>query len=331
MNIQNESDLEEVDNRAINIITEAANLLSRVSFSSSPKPGLIFPSRPTSESIYDSGNARAGTAVIFNQSYIKGVTDESGTDEYAMNLSDVLSNIGFDVTICHDFTTGEIMKELSECEFLIQFYYSLFQFLFLVSKRDHSKHDCLFVCIMTHGKKDKKIYGSDGEFPVQDLWENFIGDKCLSLIGKPKLFFIQACGGSLNDLDVVHRPRSKTFDCRSIFNEEFETIYLIPTNADLLVMHSTSEGFLFIKSLIEELLENLNEDLMTILTGVNRRVTTAQQSEVTQGVVLRQMPNIISTLTKKMFFIEKPTKTDVDVKASNARIERNRRSSQFYV
>jgi hypothetical protein len=44
---------------------------------------------------------------------------------------------------------------------------------------------------MTHGDSDGKIGAYDKDYLVQDLWENFIGTNCPSLIGKPKLFFIQ--------------------------------------------------------------------------------------------------------------------------------------------
>lgn len=44
---------------------------------------------------------------------------------------------------------------------------------------------------MTHGERKGKIHAADREYDVQELWENFVGEECESLIGKPKLFFIQ--------------------------------------------------------------------------------------------------------------------------------------------
>lgn len=204
-----------------------------------------------------------------------------------------------------------------------------YRIFFTVSKRDHSDNDCLLVCIMTHGKKDGKIFAADGEFLVQELWENFIGDKCPSLIGKPKLFFIQACRGSMTDPGVLLKPKPKARLCQSdavdakvVKDPEY---YVIPTLADLLVMYSTAEGYYsfrnpvdgswFIQALCEELSENKHEELMTILTGVNRRVAFGKQSNVPHDYdfdAMKQMPNIVSMLTKTLYFTKKTVKMQLE-------------------
>lgn len=117
----------------------------------------------------------------------------------------------------------------------------------LVSKQDHTDNDCLLIVMMTHGKRDGRIYSSDGEFLVNDLWKCFIGEGCETLLGKPKLFFIQACRGTSTDPGILLKPkphaRSTTqmdaVDARQIQ----EDIFVLPTLADLLIMYSTSEGY----------------------------------------------------------------------------------------
>lgn len=103
---------------------------------------------------------------------------------------------------------------------------------------------------MTHGKRDGKIYSSDGELYVNEIWEYFIRDNCKTLIGKPKLFFIQACRGSLVDPGILFKVvpqalRKKILmhdmvDSKNLLEEEN---FVIPSLADLLVMYSTSEGY----------------------------------------------------------------------------------------
>lgn len=183
---------------------------------------------------------------------------------------------------------------------------------------------------MTHGKSDGKIYAADKEFTVQELWENFVGNNCESLIGKPKLFFIQACRGSMTDPGIIMKPKPKmrlinnsdTVDAKAFREDAF----VIPTLADLLVMYSTAEGYYsfrnpldgswFIQAICEELRENSHEDLMTILTGVNRRVAFAKQSNVPDNAewdAMKQMPNIMSMLTKTMYFYtKKPVKMELE-------------------
>ena len=197
-----------------------------------------------------------------------------------------------------------------------------------MAKQDHSDNDCLFVTIMTHGEKDGKILAADTEFMVQDLWECFVGDNCSSLIGKPKLFFIQACRGSMRDAGILFKPKPKmrSFSLSDTVDAIAyqERPFVIPTLADLLLMYSTAEGYYsfrnpedgswFIQALCEELQENVHEDLMTILTGVNRRVAFGKQSNSERSDLhaLKQMPNIMSTLTKTMYFMRSKLK---DVKS----------------
>lgn len=55
---------------------------------------------------------------------------------------------------------------------------------------NHSECDALVVVFMSHGEKDV-LWGRDGTFNPDYLFENFKADQCPTLAGKPKLFFIQ--------------------------------------------------------------------------------------------------------------------------------------------
>lgn len=160
---------------------------------------------------------------------------------------------------------------------------------------------------MTHGTRNDKVYAKDLQFCTQDLLTPFIGENCKNLIGKPKLFFIQACRGDRVDAGT----QIDSFNDSQSASE----IYVIPKNADVLVMYSTSEdhvsfrevdqGSWFIQALCEEVAENPEEDLLSILTGVNSKVAFGRQASIPDNNVMdgaKQMPQIISTLTKKMFF-----------------------------
>lgn len=61
------------------------------------------------------------------------------------------------------------------------------------SKKDHSDMDAFVCCILSHGEQGS-VFGIDG-MPVSicDLTQPF--SHCQTLMGKPKLFFIQACQG----------------------------------------------------------------------------------------------------------------------------------------
>lgn len=55
---------------------------------------------------------------------------------------------------------------------------------------DHSDADCFGCAILSHGD-DGTVYGTDSIMQLKTLVDCVKGPNCPSLIGKPKLFFIQ--------------------------------------------------------------------------------------------------------------------------------------------
>lgn len=60
----------------------------------------------------------------------------------------------------------------------------------LASQEDHSRNASFACVLLSHGDEGM-IYGTDGVEKFEDLTKYFKGDRCKSLVGKPKLFFIQ--------------------------------------------------------------------------------------------------------------------------------------------
>lgn len=60
-----------------------------------------------------------------------------------------------------------------------------------MAQNDHSQNDCLAVVVLTHGISSSFIYAKDNPYPVEFLWNSFTADKCRTLAGKPKIFFVQ--------------------------------------------------------------------------------------------------------------------------------------------
>lgn len=104
---------------------------------------------------------------------------------------------------------------------------------------NHSNCDMLWITVLSHGENGK-LWAYDRKYKVDDLWRPFTGDNCISLIGKPKLFFIAACRGEklqdpvkcLNSYDMI--------DAEPMCNGK--PIYYIPAYADLLLMFLTVES-----------------------------------------------------------------------------------------
>ena len=190
--------------------------------------------------------------------------------------------------------------------------------LIVVSKEDHSNNDCLLVTVISFGEKGGIISSADKSYNVKELWENFVGDNCKTLIGKPKLFFIQASRGTILDYGVSLNPKhislKKSNNGDEVNDQLKDLTIVIPGTADLLIMYSTTDGHSsfrsgtdgswFIQALCEELKINQQDDLLTILTRVNKRVSYVKRSNTPGNAELNvgtQMANIESTLTKSIF------------------------------
>ena len=191
-----------------------------------------------------------------------------------------------------------------------------------MSEEVHSNNDCLLVVVMSHGSEDGEMYAAKNEkYPVEELWEKFLGDNCKSLMGKPKIFVIQACKGNMFNNGILFKPEK--LEKKEVGTEPKFSDVSIPNLADLLVMCSTSNeyykfcnekgGSIFIQAFCEELKKNSHKDLMKILTGVNRKVAFENQSKDEDNAKMEsatQMPNITSLLTKTMYFSQKTYKPE---------------------
>lgn len=191
--------------------------------------------------------------------------------------------------------------------------------------------NCLIVAIFTHGYTNGILYGHDDEFEVDLLWKYFTGNRCKYLSGKPKLFFIQACRGTLKDTGSIYKVEkplacssmTMKLDSRSFSSAPVEKI-TIPVMSDILIYFSSAEGFVsyrnrnhgtqFIQILCHQLLNYLNspkeEDLIAILTRVSRLIAFPKQSPLPLELIesfdsCLQMPTILSMLTKQFIFRKK--------------------------
>ena len=55
---------------------------------------------------------------------------------------------------------------------------------------NHTDADC-FVCVFLSHGEDDHVYAHDGKVYIRDVTALFKGDKCRSLVGKPKIFILQ--------------------------------------------------------------------------------------------------------------------------------------------
>nr|VZI32601.1 unnamed protein product [Spirometra erinaceieuropaei] len=117
--------------------------------------------------------------------------DRGGCDKDESRIEKVFRDLGFLVKLLRNLSSGEMKAQLKH----------------LGTATDHSTYDCFVSVIMAHGGVGE-IYGVDGSpFLLHEITAYFTADKCPTLAGKPKLFFIQACRGE--EYQLGYAPPSR--------------------------------------------------------------------------------------------------------------------------
>ena len=151
-----------------------------------------------------------GIAIIINnKKFINIKEPRTGTDVDAAALVKLFTYLGF-LTKCYKDLGADQMRDVLEKAAVL----------------DHTHYDCILVAVLTHGGRKlpeghtntilgksnislETLSGIDGKFMREsELVELFVGKN--SLNGKPKVFFIQACRGKLNNTGVEVNERLET-------------------------------------------------------------------------------------------------------------------------
>ncbi|XP_063273205.1 caspase-9 [Prinia subflava] len=245
-----------------------------------------------------------------NFSRDSGLLTREGSDIDSEKLERRFKAFHFTVLTRRDLTAQEMVLELLK-----------------LSRQDHSALDCCVVVILSHGCQASHIqfpggvYGTDGKaIPIEKIVNYFNGSNCPSLRGKPKVFFIQACGGDKRDQGFVvdcDSPEEEApggslesdatpFQVPSENRDEPDAVASLPTPSDILVAYSTFPGFVswrekssgswYVETL-DSVLEQYahSEDLVSMLVRVARAVSAKER--------YKQMPGYFNFLRKNFFFM----------------------------
>lgn len=182
-----------------------------------------------------------------------------------------------------------------------------------IKRLDHSHYDAFVCCILTHGKIGE-LAGCDGGYlKIREIIAMYTLEKCPTLGGKPKVFFIQACQGKqLQNIYAVDTEEDAPSARAAGLGEAMEET--LPKHSDFLLGYATVPGYVSYRSrtsgswYIKAVYETLNEyykseDLLSILTVVNNKLTGSKAPpkdprEDTMG----QVPAPVHTLRMKLYF-----------------------------
>lgn len=243
---------------------------------------------------YNMDHKKRGFCLIFDNENFhpsRAMPTRTGTQTDSNGLYSLFRSLCFDVVLFRDLTSSQIKQQLK-----------------LYSAYDHTDNDCFACCVLTHGDHGH-LYGYDSKFAIDSVFTYFLGNNCPTLVGKPKMFFIQACQGDRLDPGVPVMAGDAT-DAVSYFK--------IPTHADFLVAYSTLPGYYswrntqdgswFMQSLIKVLQEyHQHLDLLSMMTIVSHQVAYNYSSNASSEAFNRkkQVPCITSMLTRRIYLTPK--------------------------
>ncbi|XP_072047320.1 caspase-3-like [Amphiura filiformis] len=207
-----------------------------------------------------------------------------GSDEDACNLIQLFRSLNFKVHYRNDLSHQEMHDVLDA-----------------IRQYDHRQYDAFVCCILTHGQMGE-VFGSDSvPIRIEELLGLFNGVKCNSLLGKPKMFFIQACQGRVRQLGV----RLPAMDSPPVNAQNM--IDTLPIANDYLIGYSTLPGYAsyrcekkgswYVISLVRHI-KDLHDsvDMANVLALVNGHMS---RCSVDEGY--KQSSPYRSTLTMPLF------------------------------
>uniref|UniRef100_A0A8B9SA49 Caspase-6 n=2 Tax=Apteryx TaxID=8821 RepID=A0A8B9SA49_APTOW len=252
---------------------------------------------------YKMNHQRRGVALIFNQEHFFWhlmLPERRGTIADRRNLTQSLTDLGFEVRCFDDLKAEHMLEKIYDA-----------------SAEDHSDADCFVCVILSHGENDH-VYAHDAQIKIETITSMFRGDRCQSLVGKPKIFIIQACRGDKHDDPVVARDLVDSTEDESIANEtevDAAAVYTLPAGADFLMCYSVAQGYYshretlngswYIQDLCEALKKHgCSLEFTELLTVVNRKVShrKVEMCRDINAIGKKQIPCFASMLTKKLYF-----------------------------
>ncbi|KAK3104537.1 hypothetical protein FSP39_004519 [Pinctada imbricata] len=246
-----------------------------------------------------------GLALIINNKKFKDMQERLGTEKDGDRLKVMFHTMGCGVKMINDATLTEMKRHLRE----------------FATHEDLDKVDCLFVVLLSHGKENGGVCGTDGhDISGQEIMEIFSAQNCPAMINKPKMFIINACRGERDGSSIpigsqgasgnVHtdhverevNPVGRTASTaptlplpQRVVNHQ-DMIAAYSTFPGHVAYRNTADGSWFIQDLVKVFTEHWHEEhILDLLTQVNQAVSKREDED------FAQIPFPSSSLTKKWY------------------------------
>ena len=219
-----------------------------------------------------------------------------GSDRDGQGLAAVFKQLSFVVHTYVNMTSFDMEKAFTEA-----------------AEKQSREYDCFVAIILTHGWKQNLLLGVEGGYvSLDNIISKFNNQNCKELIGKPKLFFIQACRGEQFDSGVNNSLLMNVADAVGFIDTDVETNKLpltIPTWSDTMICFSTIDGYVSLRNtttgswfgdaLIKVLCSNACQtELHELLTLVNEKLMKREGS----SMLKQSMEIVYRGWSKKLYF-----------------------------
>ena len=240
-----------------------------------------------------------GYAVVINNIQIDGREERLGANFDSTNMSRTLTNLGYKLleNKVHENCTA----------------YGIMEIIKRAANMDHTDYDSFICCLMSSGDSGY-LYGTDDErVYLTEIQKQIV--ECQSLVGKPKIFFIQTCGQGiatrypgLPDAQKIPLDDDDHSDKNCAFvPKECDVFFGFATSPGTKACRFTDSGSWYIIELCRAFKNYPNEDLMTIVQVAHHEVSTGREyvyirDEDGEIKHYRQSPQLVSTLIRKVYF-----------------------------
>lgn len=222
--------------------------------------------------IYKMKSSPKGIALIFHMEKFDGAwKPRDGSEEDVGILKDLFRDLDLEVQVENNLSREQLKDKLKS-----------------VTGKDHSSYDCFVMVIMSHGQSDVVVCSDGNVITVHELRDMI--SKCETLRGKPKLIFIVACRGILEDEGIsIEAPK----------HADFKIVF---STVDRYVSYRASHGGSIVVSCLDRVFRKYvaSKDLDGILKEFIREVSSIEVNR--ESKTCRQVPEVIDTFSRYLYF-----------------------------
>ena len=247
---------------------------------------------PTNLRPYPMDKSPHGYCLIINNMNFRNKPSRTGSDVDERSLRKLFPTLGYHLyeDQAHTDLTASQMRLLLQ----------------RVADSDHSTYDSFICYLASHGTTGM-LYGSDDRLiPIDEIQAIF--SDCKSLVGKPKIFFIQACRGlDLPEGRVVQDDGDEDY---TVLPRDSDIFFGYATTPDTKACRFTDIGSWYVIELCKQLQSyHKYVDLQTMVTAVHYEVATNKEyvynytdHRTGKQKSYKQCPQLASTLTRPVYF-----------------------------